>query len=164
VRASGDDGISQARAIGTCALPYRSRCRRTSLTDSRRGSTSLHCNSSCLLVKIGHSARLQDRILTGSNGGVKRRTKKGVSASCNDSCSNAAQKLNEKYTKLLKDIEELNEEVDKFNNCATEDDEIDYSCNLQSTSCNALAEEVEEAEESVDVFACFEDTEEAQCE
>jgi hypothetical protein len=103
------------------------------------------------------SARLQDRILTGSNGGIKRRTKKGASASCNDSCSDVASKLNEKYTKLLKDIEELNEEVTKFNNCASEDDEINYSCELQEKTCDELAESsvAEEEEESVDVFACF---------
>jgi uncharacterized lipoprotein YehR (DUF1307 family) len=91
--------------------------------------------------------------------GQPKKLTKGASASCKDDCSNVAQKLNKKYTKLLQDIEQLNEEVDKFNNCATEDDEIDYSCDLHLKTCDELAESsvAEEEEESVDVFACFED-------
>jgi hypothetical protein len=96
------------------------------------------------------SARLQDRILTGSDGGIKRRTK-----TCKDDCSNVAQKLNKKYTKLLQDIEQLNEEVDKFNNCEDNEGEvIGYSCDSENETCNEQAEDVGESEEIVDVFVC----------
>jgi hypothetical protein len=99
------------------------------------------------------SARLQDRILTGSDGGIKRRTKKGASGSCKDDCSNVAQKLNKKYTKLLQDIEQLNEEVDNFNSC--EGEVIEYSCDTEENeTCNEQAEDVGESEEIVDVFVC----------